>query len=196
MALPSARDLLEAQMRHAWAGSAWVLEGVTDDEWFWEPAPGAWSVRPRAEVSNGYGTGEWQCEDTWPPPDPLPVTTIAWRATHLAAWNDVYINHTFGDASHGLWAVDVPGTCEPTLAWLADSQARFLAAVEALTDEEVFEPRPAHWGQQVPIVHLVTSMIHENVHHIAEIGVLRDMHRGQARNQPPPPPTNGPEWWG
>lgn len=30
------------------------LDGLTDDEYFWEPAPGCWSVRPR-------GTGAARC---------------------------------------------------------------------------------------------------------------------------------------
>ena len=89
----------------------------------------------------------------------------------------------------------IEGEREPTLAWLADSRARFLAAVEVLTDDEVFEPRPVHWGERLPLARMVSSMINENVHHIAEIGVLRDLHRCRARNQPPPPPSNGPEWW-
>ena len=26
------------------------LDGLTDDEYLWEPGPGAWSIRPRAEA--------------------------------------------------------------------------------------------------------------------------------------------------
>ena len=68
------------------------------------------------------------------------------------------------------------------------AQDDFIDAVDGLSAESVFEPRPAHWGESVPVVRLVTTMLTEHVHHIAEIGVLRDLRRGHALSQPPPPP--------
>jgi hypothetical protein len=38
-------------------------------------------------------------------------------------------------------------------------------------------------------------MLTEHVHHIAEIGVLRDLHRGHAVIQRPPPAAPDPSWW-
>lgn len=202
MPVPTAAELLATQIRHAWINSGCVLEGLTDEEYFWEPAPGAWSVRARAlagegtpGVINGFGRGEFVCEDVWPRPERVPVTTIAWRVVHLAAWNDIYIDWTFGSATRTLADVEVPGTCAEGMAWLAEAQERFAVAVEALSDEEVFGHRPAHWGEHLPVARLVSLMINENVHHIAEIGALRDIHRGHARTQPLPPPSLGPDWW-
>jgi hypothetical protein len=145
---------------------------------------------------SGWGTGEWVCEDGWPPPDPLPVTTIAWRVIHLAAWTDVYLDWTFGAAQQRVWHREVPGDRAGGLAWLLDAQDRFLAAVDPLDDRGAFELRPTHWGERRPAAHLVTMMITEHVHHSAEIGVLRDLCRGRARpSPPPPPPADAPEWW-
>jgi hypothetical protein len=56
-----------------------------------------------------------------------------------------------------------------------------------LDDASVFALRPAHWGESLPAVQLVYSMLTEHVHHIAEVGVLRDLHRGHAITQP--------GWW-
>jgi hypothetical protein len=81
------------------------------------------------------------------------------------------------------------------MGWLFGAQDRFAAAVDGLDDEAVFHLRPAHWGEMLPVAHLVTSMLTEHVHHIAEVGVLRDLRRGRARSQPPPPPVPGPDWW-
>jgi hypothetical protein len=114
---------------------------------------------------------------------------------HLAAWTEIYRHWTFGDERPALGDFEVPGDAPGGLRWLRDAQDRFIAAVEAVDDVTVFEARPAHWGESLPIVQLVTSMLTEHVHHIAEIGVLRDLRRGQARHQPPPPPTPGPPWW-
>ena len=72
-------------------------------------APGCWSVRRREDAGKAWGTGDWVCEDAWPPPDPLPLTTIAWWLAHLAAWTDVYRSWTFEDQRLDLRDVDVLG---------------------------------------------------------------------------------------
>jgi hypothetical protein len=193
--MPSAADLLRAQLEHAWANARWVLDGMAEDEYHWEPTPGSWSVRERGPHVRGWGAGQFVCEDAWPPPEPLPVTTIAWRVIHLAAWTDVYRAWTFGDARVGLDDLAVPGDAAAGLAWLRRAQDSFRSAVDALDDASVFELRPAHWGEALPIARLVTTMLTEHVHHIAEIGVLRDLRRGHACSQPLPRPEPGPSWW-
>ncbi len=52
-----------------------------DDEYLWEPAPGAWSIRRRGEASTppAFGPGAWVLDNDAPDPDAAPVTTIAWR---------------------------------------------------------------------------------------------------------------------
>ena len=187
--MPSVAEFLQAQLTYAWTSSRWVLEDMEDDEYFWEPAPRCWSVRRREPAVRGWGSGDWVCEDAWPAPEPLPTTTIAWRVIHLAAWTEVYLDFAFGDAKADLNDFDVPGSCAGGLAWLLEVQDRFIAAVQVLDDEALFALRPAHWGAMVPTSHLVTTMLTEHVHHIAEIGALRDVRRGEARLQPPPPPT-------
>jgi hypothetical protein len=195
MSLPSAADLLKVQLRHVWMNARWLLEDIDKQEYFWEPTPLSWSVRRRGPSVHGWGSGEFVCEDAWPPPEPLPIPTIAWRVIHLAAWTDVYRHWTFGDTRPDLRDFDVPGDISAGLAWLYRAQDDFTDAVDGLSDESAFELRPAHWGEALPVVHLVTSMLTEHVHHIAEVGVLRDLRRGCARSQPPPPRTPGPQWW-
>lgn len=195
MVSPSAADLLKIQLRHVWVNARWVLEDLAEDEYRWEPAPLCWSIRQRSPDVAGWGAGQWVCEDEWPPPEPVPVTTIAWRIVHLAAWTDIYRDWTFGGATAHLQDIEIPGDCDGGLSWLHGAQDAFTAAVDEVTDEAMFDLRPAHWGEALPIAHLVTSMLTEHVHHIAEVGVLRDLHRGRARSQPPPSPTPGPSWW-
>ena len=95
MSLPSAGDLLKNQLRHALLDQRQVLEELTEDEYFWEPASPCWSVRRRNPSVRGWGSGDFVCEDAWPPPSPLPTTTIAWRVVHLAAWTDLYRQFAF-----------------------------------------------------------------------------------------------------
>jgi hypothetical protein len=146
-------------------------------------------------VGARWGSGEFVCEDAWPPPEPLLIPTIAWRVVHLAAWTDVYRHWTFDDTPADLRDFDVPGDMSGRLAWLFRAPDEFTDAVDGLSDESAFELRPAHCGEALPVVRLVTSMLTEHVHHLAEIGVMRDVHRGRARGQPPRPPTTAPQWW-
>ena len=48
------------------------LDGLTDDEYFWQPVPDCWTVHPNGGIDFIY-----------PEPDPPPFTTIAWRLAHV-----------------------------------------------------------------------------------------------------------------
>jgi DinB superfamily len=179
-------DLLRDTLARSIDVTRWTLEGLTDDECFWEPVQPCWSVRRRAEAGPGWGIGGWVCEDEWPQPEPLPVTSIAWRIAHLAAWTEVYRNWTFEDKTASLLQFEVPSDGEGLTTWLEGAQRSLQAAVGPLDDEAIGEPRPAHYGPHLPIAQLVMGMSVEYTHHVAEIGLLRDLRRGFARVQPPP----------
>jgi len=60
---------------------------LSDQEYLWEPAPGAWSIRRRGQAASPrpLGPGQWQLDSASGDPDPTPPTTIAWRLGHLHA---------------------------------------------------------------------------------------------------------------
>ena len=53
------------------------LNGLTDEEYRWEPVPGAWNVRPRGTGTApvAAGGGEFTMDYAMPEPDPPPVTS-------------------------------------------------------------------------------------------------------------------------
>src|SRR5215471_17082945 len=65
---------------YVWGRVTGRLAGLTDEEYFWEPVAGCWSLRQgdggRWQLDGGGGGG--------PAPDPVPVTTIAWRLGRAA----------------------------------------------------------------------------------------------------------------
>jgi len=108
------------------------LDGLTDDEYFWEPAPGCWTIRRRGERF----IGDWQ----WPPPDPAPFTTIAWRLVHMAGPCLDWRKRELIDGE----TVDVenypyPGTADDALALLDQGYGAWMDAMRALGDR-VLEP--------------------------------------------------------
>jgi hypothetical protein len=173
--------LIEGRLQHAFTRTRTILEGLTDDEFFWEPVERCWSVRPHAEVAHAWGAGEWRCEDVWPAPEPPPITTIGWRLVHLAAWTDIYRSFAFEDGTESLLQMDVPGTATVAVAWLELAQDRFVDALARRIPRAFDELRPAHWGELMPLSSLVGIIELEHIHHGAEISLLRDLHRGSAQ---------------
>ena len=173
--MPSAAELLRRFIDQAARASEWSVEGLTDDEYFWEPAPDCWTIH---RTDDG-----WRIDDR---PQPPKVTTIAWRLVHMASCSAVYQSHTFGDRSMAWNEAPVPGDAMSAAAWLREANARFEAGLRDVTDDDLNELRPTHWGKQLPIWQLGASVAVDLVHHAGEIGVLRDLKRGGVRDEPYP----------
>lgn len=163
-----------------WARTRQRLDGLTDDEYRWEPAPGPWSIRVRPD---GTPFHEWA-----PIVYPDPFTTIAWRLWHLIdmygedrapRWLDVPPQ---GEAI-GLDAPDPtpPATAAEALDLLDRAHARWDAHL-ALTDDEglraTIGPVGGDYGDGTRAGY-VLHMLDEFIHHGAEISTLRDLYRWQ-----------------
>lgn len=158
------------------------LDGLTDAEYLWEPVPGCWSIRPRAQsrAPRTFGAGDWVFESARPAPEPPPFTTLAWRLCHLAATVHLRADYTIGSRSHTLEGYDFPGTAEGGIAALA---AAGTAWREALTtaDNAALDlvGRSAFpWGLDpgLPFLDICWWVNQELLHHGAEIALLRDLY--------------------
>ncbi len=87
----SAAEVLRRQWHDSGVRLHQRLVDMSDAEFFWEPAPSCWTVRQHPTLS-----GRWEIDYDWPPPDPPPLTTIAWRLVHIANGNWIYWEHAFG----------------------------------------------------------------------------------------------------
>ena len=102
-----------------------ILDGVSDEEFFWEPVAGCWTVHRRSE-SRGVsadGSGDWVID--WDPaqPKPAPFTTIAWRAVHTAGTNYLYWEYAFGSASP-TFDLELPGNAADATRFCPTASAR------------------------------------------------------------------------
>lgn len=158
------------------------LEGLTDDEYFWEPVPGAWSIRPRAEARTAMaaGGGELVADFEFPEPVPAPVTTIAWRLGHVivGVFGARNASH-FGGPAMEYSSMDWPSTAEAALALLDDTYARWTKGVSRLDDAGLAAPVGEAEGDfaEFPYSALVLHINREAIHHMAEVAVLRDLYR-------------------
>ncbi|GIE33352.1 hypothetical protein Ait01nite_063970 [Actinoplanes italicus] len=160
------------------------LDGLTDDEYFWEPAPGAWSVRPRgtSAAPMAAGAGDFTIDWEYPEPSPPPVTTIAWRLGHIIVGVlGARVASHFGGPPADYLNFTYAGTADEALTQLDDAHAAWLAGVTALGDEGLNRPCGEAEGQYAaePLATLILHINREVIHHGAEILLLRDLYRSR-----------------
>lgn len=179
-------DLLLDQLEWHWDHHLRpMLDGLTDDEYLWEPAPGAWSIRPRAEATAAMsaGAGELVIEYEAPAPEPAPVTTIAWRLGHLlvGVFGERNAAH-FGAPPTGYDTRIWSATADGALAELDVEHDRWVEGVRGLGEEGLNRPCGPAEGPfaDYPMSALVLHIHREVIHHGAEILLLRDLYRNRA----------------
>jgi len=157
------------------------LHGLTDDEYFWRPVPGCWTLNRRGESSApiSLGTGEFTMDYAEPPHDREPVTTIAWRLAHLI---DVFGPPTashFGEPPADWPAVAYPGTAEAALRQLDEAHDAWVSEVRSLGVAGLARPQgaisPPRFSD-APMARLVMYTHVEVFHHGAEVCLLRDLY--------------------
>ena len=103
------------------------LAGLTDDEYFWQPVPDCWSVHPDGGIDFAD-----------PPPDPPPVTTIAWRLAHLIVGVlAVRVHSHFGGPPADYFSWDYAIDADTALAQLDDQYAAWITGVRGLSEEQL-----------------------------------------------------------
>jgi hypothetical protein len=158
------------------------LVGLTDSECLWEPAPGAWSIRPRGTCTSPVpiGAGAMQRDDASEEPDPPPVTTIAWRIAHMTVecLSMRTMNHFDGPAAH--WETwEYTDHADEALAQLDAAYDAWSAGVTGLGEEGLARAvgsAEGPWAES-PYADLVLHINRELIHHGAEICLLRDLYR-------------------
>ncbi|MEM7326946.1 MAG: DinB family protein, partial [Actinomycetota bacterium] len=144
------------------------LDGLTDQEYLWEPVPGMWSVRATDGPPKVDGAGVRELEDA-------PTTTIAWRLWHLSLdCFDDYTRRFGGDhaAATDIWTLSAQEAIEGL-------QEAWIAYRREIGGRDWWSELGEDWGPWSS--HCVADMAmhagNELTHHGAEIALLRDLHR-------------------
>ncbi|MFC0436498.1 DinB family protein [Kutzneria buriramensis] len=154
------------------------LNGLTDDEYRWEPVDGAWNVRPRGTGATAVGSGDHVLDWEYPAPEPAPVTTIAWRIAHLVV--GVYgmrVALLFGGPPMSHASHEYPGDAATALRQL---DTVYEAWIDGIRKSDLSRPCGPGTGmdEDYPMAALVLHVHRELIHHGAEIALLRDLYRG------------------
>ncbi|GIH08407.1 hypothetical protein Rhe02_64740 [Rhizocola hellebori] len=160
------------------------LAGLTDEEYFWEPVEGCWSVRPGSD-------GLFLMDGRVPGAPPPTLTTIAWRMMHLAV--ECLATRTsafFSDSDLpdevSMWDIrrepaQLPGTADDAVAFLEKHYLAWHAGISALDEAGLsapLGPRGARFAQD-PMAGLIVHISREFIHHGAEIALMRDFYRAR-----------------
>jgi hypothetical protein len=164
----------EHQLRHR-------FDGLTDEEYRWEPVAGAWNLRPRDQAATAMaaGAGDLVLDFEFPEPQPTPVTTIAWRLGHLivGVFGARNASH-FGGPPMAYDTYDWPATADGALAALDEGYRRWLDGVRGLSPAALAAPCGPAEGPYADrsMATLVLHIHREVIHHGAEIALLRDLY--------------------
>lgn len=172
---PSVQDLSEQLTWHWSAQLRPRLAGLDDREFFWEPAPGSWSVRKTAD---GTFVPDW----VWPAPEPAPVTTIGWRLCHLVMILAQRADFHFGERTLTLDKLHWPEGADDALATLDrayDSWTTGVSALSTAAADAHSEGPPGTIDAQFPLWMVVLHVNREVIHHGAEVALLRDLYRAR-----------------
>lgn len=168
-------DLLADQLDFHWSHQLRPrLDGLSDEEYFWQPVPDCWTVHPDGGVDFVY-----------PEPEPTPLTTIAWRLAHVIIGVFAMRNHShFGGPAADYESWPYATDAATALAQLDTEYQRWTAGVRALSDDDLNRPCGPAEGPYAdePMSVLVLHINREVIHHGAEIALLRDLYTHMKEN--------------
>lgn len=161
------------------------LRGLTDAEYFWEPAAGCWNVHLRGEsqAPAQAGRGAFTIDFAYPEPDPPPLTTIAWRLGHIIVGVlGMRVGNHFGGPPVDYQTFEYAGTASEALDQLDDVYDAWNRGVLRLDVDALARPCGSTEGPYAdrPLAALVLHINREVIHHGSEVALLRDLYARQA----------------
>jgi len=144
------------------------LDGLTDEEYFWQPVPDCWTVHPDGAI-----------DFTYPEPEPAPFTTIAWRLAHVIVGVFAMRNHShFGGPPADYQSWSYATDAKRALQQLDDAYANWITGVRGLDAQALARPigeAEGQWAEHA-MSELVLHINREAIHHGAEIACIRDLY--------------------
>lgn len=157
------------------------VDGLTDEEYFWEPADGCWSVR-------AAGDGTFHADGSPVPPAPAPLTNIAWRICHIIDLLAGERNATWiGVEPAGRLDRDgEPGTAAEAVKQLDQAFVLFrthLAATDAAGLTVAMGSIAGAYAGSTRAAFMLHEL-DELVHHGAEVATMRDLYHATRPVEP------------
>lgn len=151
------------------------LDGLTDEELVWEPAPRVLTVRRRSD-----GKARPDALGLPPTPDAVLPRTLAWSIGHLGAGCLVRADWLVGSHSLHDEGVEWPMTADAAIAFLRDGLAAWRDGLGTMTDADLDTVGRSAYPQgldpQLPLLDIVWWVNKELLEHAAEMWYVRDLY--------------------
>jgi hypothetical protein len=169
-----------------------ALTGLTQEEFEWEPHPGAWGVRRREACTTPHPSGapgsEWVVDHDWGLAEAAhrgeavePMTTIGWLLNHFGAAPGLateleIVGGTTVPTIEGywrMWGYTVIPTADDAVTRFNDGWSALREALRTTTDEMLerdYEGHPWKRGDRA-----IAALLNEVSHHGTQICMLRDL---------------------
>ncbi len=171
-------ELLLVQLDEAYERLSRRLEGLTDEEYLWQPVPGGWSIR-RGE------DGRWAADYDFPDPVPAPFTSVSWRLLHIADCKIMYHDYAYGTAALSFPDLEAPRTSAAAIERLTEGQQLLRDDLTGLADDAALDADVGtNWGETWPAWRIFWTMIEHDAWHGGEIGTMRDLYRNRSKVLP------------
>ncbi len=110
---------------------------------------------------------------------------------HAAGWSHVYRSYAFDvrprhwieiDWPHGLRDTVIASEeyLSDVIEWFQESHRRWVYDLEAVSDVQLEELRPLHWGEETPLFDIVAMIARHHVYHAGELNQVLSIARGEA----------------
>lgn len=162
-------ELLITTMDQAYGRLQARVDGLTDDEFFWQPVPKSWTIYEDKP-------GHWTYHYAIPDPDPAPMTTVGWQLVHLGTCKVMYHEWAYGAARLTFPELDIPHTPASAIALLDEGHRLLRHDLQSTSESELDGPRKTNWGEIWPAWKIFWAMIDHDALHSGMIGHLRDLY--------------------
>jgi hypothetical protein len=169
-----------------------ALAGLTQEEFDWEPHPGAWGVRSRAACTTadpgGAADGEWVVDNDWSIALAAyhgegiePMTTIGWLLNHFGAAPGLAADLAIvggptvptPEGYQRMWGHTIIPTADEAVARFKEGWSALRTALRTTTDEMLERQYEGHPWKRGDLA--ISALLNEVSHHGTQICMLRDL---------------------
>lgn len=167
--------LIQSQFEVIWKLSQRILPKLTNDDYFWEPVLGSWSMRKNPKRG-------WKVDITIPEPEPAPTTTIAWLTWHIQWWWSsffaVYDKNKPIEISEVVW----PGNASEMNTMLDELHGRHETLLASMNEAALSEMFEFPWQEPRQFRFALGWVNIELMKNVAEIGQVYNYKQFKSEN--------------
>lgn len=167
------RTLLQSQFAIAWSLLDYHLTDLDDTE-------ALWVLNDKTGLQVHQRGSVWHAD--WPETEAYTIgpASIAWTTWHIIFWWSMAYDYSFGEGTLQREDVLWPGSIKEAIAAIHAIHDKWLEALQAMPDEELFTTKRAQWPfTDKPFYEVIAWLTVELTKNAAEIGSGRFLYAAQ-----------------